>query len=380
MTPSVHRPTRAIISLPAIIHNYRTIKHSLAQNKNVIAVIKANGYGHGAVQLAQALQAEADGFAVAVGDEALELRAAGVQNPLLILGLTDPHYAWLHADQHIGLTFDSLNWLQLVYDMRNQLSDNKLQLHLKVDSGMGRIGIRNAIEGQEIVNFIAAHQDLFELTSIFTHFATADGISIADKAKIQEQITNFKTIVHALDFEALITKPKIHQSNTALSIWYPEASLDIVRLGIGLYGINPSNGQNKLPIDLKPALSLETSIIHIKQMQAGETISYGAAYSASEGEWIATLPIGYADGWSRNLIGLDALVNGERCPTVGRICMDQCMIRLPHEMPVGTKVTLIGQNGNECITAEEAGQHSGTIGYEIVCAISDRVPRVYSDN
>lgn len=380
MTPSVHRPTRAIISLPAIIHNYRTIKHSFAPKQKVVAVIKANGYGHGAVHLAQALQAEADGFAVAVSDEALELRAAGIQNPLFILGLTEPQYAWLHAGQHIGVTFDSRAWLQTVYDMRDQFSGQKLQLHLKVDSGMGRIGIRDASAGQEIINFITSHQDLFELTSIFTHFATADGIDIADVAKVQAQITRFKTIVTALDLSTLVTKPQLHQSNTALSLWYPEATLDIVRLGIGLYGINPSNGQHQLPLDLKPALTLETAIIHVKQMQAGETISYGAAYSASEGEWIATLPIGYADGWSRSLIGLDALVNGERCPTVGRICMDQCMIRLPYEMPIGTKVTLIGTNGSECITAEEVGEQAGTIGYEIVCAISDRVPRVYSEH
>lgn len=380
MTPGFNRPTRAIISLPAIIHNYQTIKNTLAPEQEVIAVIKADGYGHGAVKLAETLQPVADSFAVAISDEAVELRDAGIEKPVFLLGLSEPHHAWFHASRQIGVTFDSLFWLETAYSWRNAFKGQRIKLHFKIDSGMGRIGVRNCIAAQEIINYINFHQDLFELVSIYTHFATADGLSDAEQAQVQKQLMLFNEITDALDYSVLEYKPKLHISNTALGLWYPQETKDAVRLGIGLYGVNPSNGSQPMPLDLKPALSLETAIVHVKQMAADETISYGGNYTTQAGEWIATLPIGYADGWTRNLIGLPALVEGQRCPTVGRICMDQCMIRLPHEMPIGTKVTLLGENGGERITAEMVGEYAGTIGYETLCLISNRVPRVYLES
>lgn len=377
MIPGLHRPTRAIVSLSAIIHNYRTIKQSLPRRQAVIAVIKANAYGHGAVRLAQALSAETDGFAVALSDEALELREAGIANEIFILGLTSVDDAWLHAHNQIGVTFQSLDWLKAVYNKRLASNGKRLKLHLKVDSGMGRIGARSHEEAQKIIDYVANHQDLFELNGIFTHFATADGISGHEKVKVRAQLDAFAEITDNLKVDHLHVKPILHQSNSALALWYPEETLDAVRLGIALYGVNPSNGENPLPLDLQPALSLESTIISVKKMHAGDTVSYGATYTAEEDEWIATLPIGYADGWSRRLVGLDTIVEGQRCPTVGRICMDQTMIHLPYEVAVGTKVTLIGENRGEKITAEEVGAYEDTIGYEVLCAISDRVPREY---
>ena len=180
--------------------------------------------------------------------------------------------------------------------------------------------------------------------------------------------------------EALEQRPTyVHCSNSAAAIWHEGLTTNVIRWGIGLYGLNPSNGGLRLPdtLTLEEALTWETEIVFVKQLHAGDTISYGATYTCSEDEWIATLPVGYADGYLRAYAPGEVIVSGVRCPIVGRVCMDQCMIRLPYEMPVGTKVTLLGKNGNECITAEELSHRSHTISYESLCLISDRVPRSY---
>ncbi|MDO4680579.1 MAG: alanine racemase [Aerococcus sp.] len=381
MLTGKHRSTRCIIDRSALQHNYLAIKNRLAPHKKVWAVVKADGYGHGAVQVAKTLdKIGADGFCVAISDEALELRQAEITAPILILGITHPHYAWLHATENISVTISSVEWLESAL-VERQPGTNfpPLHVHLKVDTGMGRIGVRSLDEGQAIVDFIAAHPDAFILEGIFTHYATADGDSEKEQSLCRTQTKRFDSFEHQLDLSQLPNQSLFHRSNSAMAVWQPEKTLDFVRLGIALYGVNPSNGAMSMPsdLDLKPVLTWETKIDFVKQMHAGETISYGATYTASEGEWIGTLPIGYADGFNRALTGFEVIVNGELCPIVGRVCMDQCLIRLPEELPMGTRVTIIGTNRGVTNTAEDLSNYLNTIAHEVFCGISTRVQRVY---
>lgn len=378
MLTSWHRPTQAVISLPAIIQNYRTFEHALPKGTKLFTVIKADAYGHGAVQVAKALieQTSVYGFCVATLDEGLILREAGISHPILVLGITSPQYAKIAAEQHISLTISSKEWIEAA---RLVLDNQSLTVHLKVDSGMGRIGVRSKEEGQGIIDAISQDQSHFDLEGIFTHYATADEDSEKGIKKVHNQEHKFESLAQAFDYSKLSHRPYFHQSNTALSLWYPEDTLDAIRLGIGLYGINPSNDTVPLPeeLALTPAFRLETELVFVKKMHEGETISYGATYTAKEGEWIGTLPIGYADGLIRKYSGFNVLVDGNYCPIVGRVCMDQCLIRLPHDFPVGTTVTLIGQDKDKEITAVEFSQYVDTIAYESLCLINDRVPRRY---
>lgn len=378
MTIGYHRPSKAIVSLDAIIHNYFSVKKHIG-NKAVMAVVKADGYGLGAVKIAEALQSRgADGFAVAVADEALELRDAGIIAPIMVLGLTDPDDAWLLANLEIGVTVSSLDYLKYAKKHDKDYSRlHQLNVHLKVDSGMGRIGVRSVKEAQKIIDYIAKHPKKFRLASVFTHYATADSFTDHGKGKVQAQSDFFEDLLSQLDYSALGYTPIFHQSNSALSVWHPEKTMDAARLGIGLYGSKPSMEDVSSPVDFQQALTVETEIIYVKQMHAGDTISYGAEYTAHEDEWVATLPIGYADGWQRSYLGLNAIVNGELCPSVGRICMDQMIISLPHEMPVGSKVTLIGTNGDHTIDVVDVAKHAGTIAHEVLTNLSPRLPRKY---
>ena len=264
----------------------------------------------------------------------------------------------------------SLDWLEKAQTL---IPDGKqLIIHLAIDTGMGRIGVRTPEQVQEIEQFIREYDKQFIFEGIFTHFATADE---ADTSQFEHQLIAFNECV-----EALKQRPTyVHCSNSAAAIWHEGLTTNVIRWGIGLYGLNPSNGGLRLPdtLTLEEALTWETEIVYVKQLHAGDTISYGATYTCSDDEWIATLPVGYADGYLRAYAPGEVIVSGVRCPIVGRVCMDQCMIRLPYEMPVGTKVTLLGKNGNECITAEELSHRSHTISYESLCLISDRVPRSY---
>ncbi|MDO4670346.1 MAG: alanine racemase [Aerococcus sp.] len=381
MLTGKHRSTRCIISNSALQHNYLTIKNRLPHHAKVWAVVKADGYGHGAIPVAKALDAiGADGFCVAISDEALELRQAEITAPILILGITHPGYAWLHATENISVTVSSVAWLEAALANR-PASDTfpPLHVHLKVDTGMGRIGVRSLAEGQAIVDFIAEHPEAFILEGIFTHYATADGDSAREVALSDKQSERFDHFEATIDLSKLPNQPLFHRSNSALAVWQPDKTLDFARLGIALYGVNPSNGTMALPddLDLQPVLTWETKMDFVKQMHEGETISYGATYTASEGEWIATLPIGYADGFNRALTGFELIANGKRCPIVGRVCMDQCLIRLPEAMPVGTRVTIIGTNRGVTNTAEDISNYLNTIAHEVFCGISTRVQRVY---
>lgn len=378
MIPGINRPSAVHVSKTAILNNYHKIKDTLPKGTKVLAVVKADAYGHGAVPLSLALsESGVDGFCVALSDEARELRQAGIIEPLYILGLTPAEEAWDLAQEKIGVTVSSLGYLKKVIALAPNQIDSPLLIHLKADTGMGRIGLSQAEDLQVLIDFISDHQDYLQLESVFTHFATADTVSNYDQEIMNQQNQAFQAIKAKLDLSQLKHQPFFHQSNSALSLWHPDLTLDAARLGIAMYGVNTTNYDLDLPYSLEAALNLTTEIVYCKEVAPGQTISYGATYQAESQEWIATLPIGYADGWPRCMTGFEVLVDGHPCPIVGRVCMDQCMIRLPHDYPIGTPVTLIGPNKNKVIAVEDVAKYANTIGHEILCGLSNRLPRIY---
>lgn len=366
MISSLHRPTLAKVDLSAISSNIKQVQDYVPQSVKTFAVVKANAYGHGAVAVASHTQRLVDGFCVSNIDEGIELRQAGIRKPILVLGVVLPGEVPLARDYRLALTIASLEWLELAQAKSLDLSN--LLVHIAVDSGMGRIGVRSLAEANDLI--AGLRQAGCQVKGIFTHFATADE---ADDRKFQEQLAFFKELVAGLDY----CPELVHASNSATSLWHSEGILNALRLGLVIYGLNPSGQELSLPYKIKPALSLETALVHVKKVPAGADVGYGATYTSSQEEWIGTLPLGYADGWTRDMQGFDVLVAGQRCPIVGRVSMDQITIRLPQSYPLGTKVTLIGKNGDQLISATDVAQQRGTINYEVLCLLSDRVPREY---
>ncbi|RRK10360.1 alanine racemase [Lactiplantibacillus garii] len=369
-----HRHTQVTVDLQAIKNNIKTEMDRKDPLTELWAVVKANGYGHGIIQVAQAAkQAGATGFCVAILDEALALRAAGITEPILVLGITEPEYAPLIAEKDISVAVGSLDWLQTA---KHILAANQvrvpLHVHLALDTGMGRIGFQTPTELAAAVATLREPQTAFDFEGIFTHFATADQ---ADDTYFTHQLDNWKKLIAAVD-----ELPKyVHVSNSATSLWHQACNGNVVRFGVALYGLNPSGRELSAPYSLQPALSLTAQLSFVKKLAKGKSISYGATYTAAKDEWIGTVPIGYADGYERRLQGFHVLVDGHVCEIVGRVCMDQMMVRLPHEVPVGTKVTLVGTDGDQTISLQDIADYCGTIHYEIACGIAPRVPRVYVD-
>ncbi|MGY4691212.1 alanine racemase [Salibacterium sp. K-3] len=370
-----YRDTWVEINLENIKYNVRKAKRLFQQPVNVMAVVKADGYGHGAVESAEAaLEAGAGFLGVALLEEALELREAGIDVPILVLGRINPEDAGTAQQHHIRLTAFQNDWLKeaegcLSYDLP------PLQIHMKVDTGMGRIGMKDE---EEILSFIKVLNEIpcIQAEGVFTHFATADEL---DTAYWEAQYRRFLQILGLLN-AGIGPLPYVHCGNSATTLRFPDHCFNMVRFGISMYGLTPSAEiVEELPFPLKEAFSLHSRIVQVKQCGPGESISYGATYTTSSDEWIATVPIGYADGWYRyhSSEGGEVLVNGERVPIVGRICMDQMMVRLPEYVPAGTKVTLIGHQEDEHISVLETAERLGTITYEIPCMISSRVPRCY---
>lgn len=367
-----HRSTKLLIDTNAIKENVHNERARLPQATELFAVVKANGYGHGAVETARAAKAGgATGFCVALLDEAIELRQAGFTEPILILSVVDSAYIELLLDYDLSVTVATMEWLKAAVEQVNQKqSQKRLKLHIKVDTGMGRIGFTTPQETKEAAHFINEHVQL-DLEGIFTHFSTADE---NDSTYFDKQTARFKAAV-----DQLSKRPKyVHVSNSATALWHPGNLGNMIRFGVAMYGLNPSGQVLEAPYSLHPALSLTSSLIQVKELPAGEGIGYGKTYTTTEKEWIGTIPIGYADGWLRHLQGFSVLVNGQFCEIVGRICMDQCMIRLPEKTSVGTKVTLIGEDQGEKITLQNVAQQLGTIHYEVACTFSQRIPREYT--
>lgn len=369
---SFYRDTWVEVDLDAVYENVKHAKDYMPEDVELIAVVKANAYGHGDAPVARtALDAGATRLAVAFLDEALSLREAGITAPILVLGATRPEDVNIAALHRITLTVFQAEWLEQA--KRVWESAEPLHLHFKFDSGMGRIGIHTK---EELAACIEALRDApsFELEGAFTHFATADEINTAYFEK------QYKRFLEQLQWlEEMKGRPQlVHCANSAAGLRFADRVFNAVRIGIAMYGLTPSPEiSHLLPYSLQEAFSLHSKIVHVKQVEAGESISYGATYTTSSQEWIATIPVGYADGWTRKLQGFEVLADGVRVPIVGRICMDQLMIHLPYEMGVGTKVTLIGKQGQEHVSMDDVAAYLKTINYEVPCMVNFRVPRVF---
>lgn len=376
MIPGIHRPAAVYVDLAAIRQNIKEeIKH-LRPDQKLFAVVKANAYGHGAVRVAQeAVKVGVSGFCVAILDEALELRRAGIIQPILVLGVTPVKYASLAAVNGISLTVPNLKWLQ---DSEAELSQNHLQLkiHLAVDSGMGRIGFSEDDE------FIAANDFLlnnsnFNVEGMFTHFASADSNDDSYFLNQVDRFAHFKKL--------LKLKPRwIHVDNTAASVFNKKVHSALVRFGIGIYGLNPSSNPAgpdlKTAIKLKPAMSFVSELVQVHTIHKGQGVGYGSTYIADHDEIIGTVPVGYADGFIRKFQGFKIKVGSEYCPIVGRVCMDQLMVKLPCEMAVGTKVILISNDPDAPNSIKKAADYVDSIHYEVACLLDDRLPRIYYEN
>lgn len=365
------RPTKAVVDLQAIQNNVAGLRQHLEATTEIIAVVKANAYGHGDIEISKAaLQAGASMLAVATPEEALHIRAAISEVPIIILGAVSIDFIPFAAQQNITLTVFSSQWVKEAQQKYSSFI-NLVKVHLKIDSGMGRIGVRELQELHTLYKDVT-ESTLFELDGVFTHFSTADE---EDTTYYELQKDRFLKMVNSLP-----AKPRlVHAANTAASLVKGGVEFDAVRFGISMYGLSPSEYvEHHLPYTLQPALQLETAVVHVKELRKGQHVGYGANYEVQQdSEWIATLPIGYADGLLRGLEGQEVLVQGRRAPIVGRVCMDQTMIRLPFEVPIGEPVILIGKQGSEEIPMEEWAKKLKTIVYEIACMISPRITRLY---
>ncbi|SHI98064.1 alanine racemase [Lutispora thermophila DSM 19022] len=365
----------AEIDLDNLASNMREIRRITDKNAQVTAVIKADGYGHGAKYIAQTLlENGADRFAVAILDEALELRRYGIKVPILILGYTQPERAKAIVGNDIEQAVYS-------YELAKALSEEavkqnkKVKIHIKLDTGMGRIGFRCDDDAIDCIKEIYKLPNVI-IEGLFTHFAVADE---KDKTYTEDQFKKFMWVANRLEEEGIKIKLK-HCGNSATIIDLPKMHLDMVRAGIILYGLAPSQDVELDKLNLKQVMSLKVRISHVKEINTGESVSYGRKFIASRKSKIASLPIGYADGYTRMLSGkAEALVNGIRVPVVGRICMDQCMIDVTgiENVKVGDEVVLFGEQKGSFISIDEIAQKLGTINYEVVCMIGKRIPRVY---
>lgn len=367
-----YRPTWAEINLGNVAHNVKAFRRLIPQPTRLMAVVKAEGYGHGAVEVGRAaLAAGADWLAVALVEEGIRLRQAGLAAPILVLGYLPPDAMGAVIQYHLTPGLVDLASLEMLED-EARLQRKKVGVHLKIDTGMGRLGARGSA-GLELVARVLKSSHL-ELEGVYTHFAAAD---TEDKSFTLTQLDKFKSIVETIKKE----KPQIiaHCANSAAGLEIPEAYLDMVRIGISLYGLYPSP-EVKPVIELRPVMSLHTNIAFVKEVPEGTPISYGCTYVTPRPSRIATLPLGYADGYMRLLSGkANVLIGGQRVPQVGRICMDYCMVDVT-DLPdagVGEPVVIFGSQGNQNISVDELAELIGTINYEIVCAVSARVPRYY---
>ncbi|MBQ2258379.1 MAG: alanine racemase [Lachnospiraceae bacterium] len=369
----------AEVNLDAILFNIESIKKNISDHTKIIAVIKTDGYGHGAEHIARILENDDKvwGYAVATAEEAFALRDSNIRKPILILGYTFPY-------SYERLIKDDIRPTVFMLDSAKELSDQavksgkKCRIHIKIDTGMTRIGIHPDDDGIELIRQIAALPGL-EIEGVFTHFATADE---ADKTKAYGQMELFKEYVERIQQELKLDIPMKHCSNSAGIVEMPEANMDAVRAGIILYGLWPSavvKADKK--IELEPVLSLKSRIVYIKTVPEGQEISYGGTFTTIRDTRVATICLGYGDGYPRSLSNIGhVLVKGQKAPILGRVCMDQFMIDVTDidaDICVGDKVTLIGKSGDEMITMEELGELSGRFNYELACDLGKRVPRIY---
>ncbi|MED0680959.1 alanine racemase [Aneurinibacillus thermoaerophilus] len=373
-----YRDVWAEIDLDAIGRNIKTFRKHIPSETKIMAVVKADGYGHGAFQIARrALKEGADWLGVALLDEALELRHQGIEAPILVLSSFPTRGIRLAIEHDITMTVYQLEMLRKI-SQEAEKQKKRTKIHIKVDTGMGRIGMRSE---EELGAFMETVRDCpwVEVEGMFTHFATADE---EDGTYTKEQFQMFQRFVDSLEKRGMKV-PLLYTNNSAAAMFYPEQSRHMIRLGISLYGQYPSRYSKTTGIPLAPAFQWKARISHVKQVPAGAKIGYGATYEAKRDAVIATVPAGYADGYNRLLSNKGyVLVKGYRAPIAGRVCMDQFMIDVTHipNVAAGEEVVLIGRQGNEEISVDEMAEWLTTINYEVTCMVSKRVPRVYYEN
>ena len=367
---------KAVISLDAVEQNFREMRKNIAEDTKMIAVVKADAYGHGAVPIAHLIE-DYDyiwGFAAATAEEAVHLRQAGITKPILILGIVFDEY-------FPELVQYDIRPAVCEYDEAKKLSDeavlqNKtVHIHIALDTGMTRIGYADIPESVEEIKKIAELPNL-EIEGMFTHFARADEY---DRSPAMVQLERYQDFSKRVE-EAGVDIPLHHCSNSAGIIRVPEANLSIVRAGITIYGIYPSSEVERDIVKLAPVMELKSHITYVKDVPAGAAISYGGTYVADKKRRVATIPVGYADGYPRQLSNQGwVLIHGKKAPILGRVCMDQFMADVTEidNVKKGDEVTLLGRDGDEFISIEEMGDLCGRFSYEFACDISPRVPRVY---
>lgn len=367
---SFDRPVWAEISLSALRHNMRQIRSLLKPGVIFCPIIKADGYGHGAVPLAHEAVALGAGYlGVAILDEAATLRAAGITLPILILGYTPPQAASFVVSNRITQTIFSKEQVDALSAAAAGLGMT-VKVHVKVDTGMTRIGVRPE-DAAAFCSYVSS-LDNIALEGMFTHFASSDSV---DRSYCLKQFERFQAAMAAVEASGIRLAIR-HCANSAAILSMPEAQLDMVRAGIILYGLKPSD-ECPIPIALRPAMRLKARLAMVKQVPPGVGVSYGSIFYTQKDSILATIPIGYADGYTRMLSKkAEVFVRGERAPVVGRICMDQCMADVSHipDVREGDEVLLFGSPE---LPADEIAAHLGTINYEVVCMVGKRVPRVY---
>ncbi len=373
--------TWAEIDLDAIEHNVRAIKKQLNPGVKLMGVVKADGYGHGVIEIAETILASgADYLSVAFVDEAIQLRKSGISAPIVILGKTLPEFA------------GELLWYDIIpcvadVEFAEALSKEAVRqgktakIHIKIDTGMTRIGffcdddLKHMEKAKDEIIKISKLPGI-EIEGAFTHFAMADD---NDGTYTKMQFKRFCDFVKSLEKSGIKIKIK-HVSNSAAVVNFPEMQLDMVRAGILIYGLKPFNEPSSEAIDVIPAMTFKTRVMHVKEVGRNTRVSYGGAYETSENKKIATIAVGYADGYSRLLSGkAEVVFDGKRLKQIGRICMDQCMIDATevNNINVGDEIILFGGGRNAVVSADDVAEKLGTINYEVACMIGQRVPRVY---
>ena len=365
----------ATVNLDAIYKNVVNLKANTKKNTKLIAVIKTDGYGHGAVPVARTIDELVDGYAVATIDEGVNLRKNGLTKPICILGYT-------HESQFARAVKYDIRPAIFEFDSAKKLSDvavregKKAKIHIAVDTGMSRIGFQIKEESVDIIEKISKLEGI-DIEGIFTHFFASDEL---DKNSAYEQYNKFYDINKKLKDRGLDIKVK-HCSNSAAIIDMQDVNMDCVRAGIAMYGMYPSDEVNKQKVILYPAMELKSHVVYVKDIEAGTGVSYGATFVSDKKMRIATIPVGYGDGYRRSLSGKGSvIIKGMRAPILGRVCMDQFMVDVTHipDVKAGDEVTLMGRDGNEAISAEElADMAKETFNYELVCDFGKRIPRVF---
>lgn len=364
----------ADVYLDRICRNIERTRAIIKGETDICAIVKADAYGHGAIPVSKVLYPYVDAYAVAMIQEAVELREAGIDKPILILGFTQQPYVKELVVYDVMASVYNLEMAQWI--SKEAVRQNKIaKIHIKLDTGMSRIGFALTEENISVIKEISQLDNL-QIDGCFTHFAKADE---KDLSFTKEQMKRYENYVEKLE-KAGISIRVHHISNSAGIMMMPDANLDMVRSGISTYGLYPSEEVDKSRLWLEPAMEIKSYVSYVKEVEAGVGISYGGTYQTTERTTVATIPVGYGDGYPRALSSKgDVLIHGKRAPILGRICMDQFMIDVTHipNVQMGDVVTLMGTDGEENISVEELGAKSYSFNYEFVCDVGKRIPRVY---